>query len=175
MMKLPLRDADAVRALGYAIETEHRMSELYEGFAATFPIDARFWNRLVVEEARHASTLTMLKGSLERGVLLQGEAAEIFSPDPSAIIKSAAHIQDLIAQFNQYTPSRRQAFVRALNLEATGVELYFDLQTRHPRTPLQHLLAKMVAENDGGHRTLIFNYMADKGMFERRDVSSKPI
>ena len=66
-------EAEPKLLLDKLVEQEEKLSQLYELFAQTFPVDREFWERMASEERMHASWIEKLRRAAVENVVFFSE------------------------------------------------------------------------------------------------------
>lgn len=106
-----------------AIVLEYTMAKLYSLYSVLFPEDKEFWNKMVLEENHHADIIKNWKISSQNGSL-----PEIMLYKNADTLKiEIKDITDLISQYKVKSPSMKEAYYKALDLELQAGELHYQL------------------------------------------------
>lgn len=151
-----------------SIRHELLISDLYQVFYDSFPMDSGFWWTLLVEEKNHAAVIRSLSVSI---------------PDrddfPKALVfnhldilrKSNGNIMEMIDIYRSSPPTRHEALRLALAIEQSSAEsMYQDVMSDQYPTEIIGMI-QQINHNDRDHATRIQDYMIQKGIGIESDIT----
>jgi hypothetical protein len=150
-------DADFEKLLDEAIILELNVSDLYFLFYELFPEDSQFWWTLVIEEKNHASLIESAKAL---SPIWGSYPMEMINEKIEKLIEMNQKIISIITDFKK-NPSRKSAFIIALELEQTCCESHLQTFIKNENLPkkLESLKNLYIADKD--HAERIQKYMRE--------------
>ncbi len=135
------------------ISMERKAAEFYYLLANLFREDGSFWNDLAAEEEYHA---VLLHGGRDRFFERDLFPVEALEPNLVKIRKASSEIDESMSRYSRTTPPRKVACMRALEMEGSSGEYYFQLALDIPAgTPALQLLRSLTGvEMNHAHRII---------------------
>ncbi|BDV44404.1 hypothetical protein GURASL_33270 [Geotalea uraniireducens] len=156
-----LANEELRRLVNEAIALELNASRLYALFQELFPEDALLWQTLSIEEENHAA---LLKNG-RRHFLPQGIFPRELLPDSlEPLVEKNRELERLLVIFEQAPPSRRQAFLLAIELEEAAGEVHFQRAMASVANSQALKVFQLLNKDDRDHAARLCAYMADNGM-----------
>ncbi len=146
---------DITSLLKASIDIELGAAALYLFFSERFPEDRELWSQLHIEEKSHAMLIRAALDSFShRGIL----PYNILDTSLEDFRRTKAKIDGLVNQYKETPPSRKEAFLIAIDLEnESGERHYNSFMMKNPETPLQSLFQNLNRE-DKNHEERIQSY-----------------
>jgi len=147
--------------LDESIKLELNLAKLYTVLNDLFPDDEDFWWQLAMEERGHAALLQQEKKQPQP---LEFFPENLLAGDLEALRQTNSRIMGLIEQYTKTTPSRKEAFATALELELAAGESHFQnfLDTPSPSPSVE--IFKQLNQEDRDHAERIKAYMRENGI-----------
>lgn len=151
-------DEPLLRLINEAIALELNASRLYALFQELFPEDALFWQALSIEEENHAALLR----NGRRHFLPQGIFPRELVPESlESLAEKNRELERLLVIFEQAPPSRREAFLLAVELEEAAGEAHFQRAMASEAHCQALKVFQLLNKDDRDHAARLRVYMAD--------------
>ncbi|MGB0130930.1 rubrerythrin family protein [Chlorobium sp.] len=147
--------------LDESIKLELNLAKLYTVLNDLFPEDEDFWWQLAMEERGHAALLQQEKKQPQP---LEFFPENLLAGDLEALIQANSRIAGLIEQYTKTTPSRKEAFSTALELELAAGESHFQNFLDTPSHSPSVEIFKQLNQEDRDHAERIKAYMRENGI-----------
>jgi hypothetical protein len=155
-------ESDLLKLANEALQLEYNVSELYLIFRDAYPEDAGFWWQLVIEENNHAA---LIKSGRDYFIPEGVFPYEIF-PSMDELQKANKVLLSLLDKYNNYPPTREEAFNLALKTELSACEIHFQrTMTKSTNSKALSLFQKL-NQDDKDHAKRIRAYMKQEGILE---------
>ena len=144
-----------------AIQLELNIAKLYMIFQDVCPHDVEFWWDMVIEEQNHAA---LLRSGVEFFMQAGLFPDEILPVSIADIQQANEKLISLIEKYDQKPPSRKEAFMIALQTELSTGEIHYQhLMTKATESRVVKLFQKL-NEEDKDHAQRIQTYMKNNGL-----------
>ena len=153
---------DLLQLANEAICLEYNVSKLYMIFRDSYPEDAEFWWKLVIEESNHAA---LIKSGLDY-FMPEGYFPDEIFPSMDELQKTNRRLVSLLEKYTNHPPSREIGFNLALEIEMSAAEIHFqNTMTKSTDSDVLKLFQKL-NQDDKDHEKRIRAYMKEKGIEE---------
>lgn len=141
---------------------ELQVAELYSLFHESFPNDAAFWGRLMLEEINHASLLRSVEECFKPLNLLPHG---LVAPALKDLQDINGKLHDLINKYREAVPSRDETFKIAFELEQSAGEFHFQkfMDSSDVNSKVDNLFRRLNMD-DRDHARRIYLYMESQGI-----------
>jgi hypothetical protein len=139
-----------------AIKLELNVAELYNVAHEANPEDASFWWKLYLEEKNHASLIRSARDSFSQHDKFP---KDLITCSVDELKEANAEINDLIEEYKQNPPSRREACESAIRIEKmAGESHYSKFMNKVPETPIEAVFQQL-NKDDKDHELRIKEYL----------------
>ncbi|MDP8305254.1 MAG: rubrerythrin family protein [Candidatus Chlorobium antarcticum] len=142
-----------------SIQLELNLAKLYTLFNDLFEEDEEFWWQLAMEERGHAALLQQEKK--DPSVVFP---ENLLTKDLEALNEANRLIINLVTQFQEQPPTRRDAFDMALELELSAGESHYQEFLDSPSESATANIFKQLNQEDRDHAERIRSYMKEAGI-----------
>lgn len=142
------------------IALEKNVGLLYTYFQDKFPEDKEFWKKLAAEEIKHATLI-----ETHADFILDSKEAfsNLFESSEESLERIYSKVTQIIENLDQYTKSREDAFLVALQLEQSAGELHYQNIVKETENgdeaPLPLTVFNLLANYDKDHSERILKYL----------------
>ena len=144
-----------------SIKLEINVSDLYLVFYNMFPVDAKFWWSLVLEEKHHAALLQSGKEHFEP---VHQFPHDILDSNLNELKEANSKIEDIFKECKNNPPSRLEAFNIALEIENGAGEVHFQEFMSKDKSSYLNEIFKELNKDDKEHASRISSYMKNNGV-----------
>ena len=156
-----MTEDDLTQLAEEAIRVEQHISDLYMIFFETFPDDAEFWWKLVLEEKNHAA---LIRSGLEYFLPADRFPVEMLPPMLDGLRETNRRLAGIVEGFRKKPPSREEAFNTALRVEKSAGEVHFQRAMAKEADSDIMRIFQQLNKDDMDHTDRIQSYMQQKGI-----------
>ena len=157
-----------IQVMNESIKLESHVADLYMIFGEAFPEDCAFWYQLHMEEKNHTS---IIQSAREAWLSERQPPLELLAPNVDELIELNNKLAFLLEEYKENPPSRELAFNLAVDLEESAGEAHLQNAMEQPPTSALMELFQMLTGDDKKHAGRIRNYMRDKGIKIRSQLT----
>jgi hypothetical protein len=149
-------EEDYISLIDESIKLELNVADLYLLFFNSFPEDADFWWKLVLEERNHAALIRSGKEYFEP---LNKFPYDLLANSLQKVKDTNSKLKSLIKELESVSPSRQEAFNIAFDLENSAGELHFQNFMNKEKSLKIDNIFKQLNQDDKDHALRISLYM----------------
>ncbi|MBM3161795.1 MAG: rubrerythrin family protein [Chlorobi bacterium] len=150
-----------LRHLDESIKLELNLARLYTSLNDLFPEDEEFWWQLAMEERGHASLLQQEKKQPQP---MEFFPENLLAGDLQTLVDANTRILGLIERYTKAAPTRKEAFMTALEFELAAGESHFQDFLDTPSLSPAVAIFKQLNQEDRDHAERIRAYMLENGI-----------
>ncbi|HUI93501.1 MAG TPA: hypothetical protein VLX68_14745 [Chitinivibrionales bacterium] len=137
------------------IRMERKCAEFYRLLDRLFPVDGPFWLKLMNEEEHHA---ILFQAGMERFFDEDLFPLEAMDPDLTSIQKLNSEVESAIRQYTHQLSDYQLVRHRALQLESSSGEFYFELALASKEDSPALWLFRDLCDDEHDHRQRILDF-----------------
>ena len=159
-------EPDIFQIVEEATTLELNVAELYLFFHHKFPDDSAFWWQLALEEKSHAA---LLRSGGEYLIKTGKFPPEIVPDALDPLVAVNKRLATILAEMQERTPSREEAFRLAIQLEESAGEIHFETFMKMPPRTSDGELFQILNQDDKDHARRLRAYAKAQGIYQEEE------
>jgi hypothetical protein len=156
-------EPDIFQIVDEATTLELNVAQLYLHFHHKFPDDSAFWWQLALEEKNHAA---LLRSGWEHLIKAGKFPSEIVPDALNPLVAVNKRMEIILAEIQERTPSREEAFRLAIQLEESAGEIHFETFIKMPPKTTDGQMFQILNQDDKDHARRLRAYAKAKGLYQ---------